>query len=51
MNRYLESWTALIRLKDEGEVVVQTGLPADGGIEVLSGLKAGDVVRRGASQG
>jgi RND family efflux transporter MFP subunit len=34
------------RLKDEGEVVVQTGLPADGGIEVLSGLKPGDVLVR-----
>jgi multidrug efflux pump subunit AcrA (membrane-fusion protein) len=34
------------RLKGEGEAVVQTGLPADGGIEVLSGLKPGDVLVR-----
>ncbi|MGB8274269.1 MAG: efflux RND transporter periplasmic adaptor subunit [Alphaproteobacteria bacterium] len=32
------------RLRDGGDVVVQTGLPAEGGIQVLSGLKPGDVL-------
>ena len=32
------------RLKDGGEVVVQPGRPAPGGIEVLAGLRDGDVV-------
>ena len=35
---------AYVRVKDGGEVVVQTGLAAEGGIEVLSGLVAGDVL-------
>ena len=35
---------AYVRLKDGGETVVQTGLPAAAGIEVLSGLVAGDVL-------
>lgn len=33
-----------VRLKTGAEVVVQPGLAADGGIEVLSGLRAGDVL-------
>jgi len=33
-----------VRLKDGGEVVVQLGLPAAGGLEVLSGLRPGDVL-------
>ena len=35
-----------VKLKDGTEVVVQPGLPVDGGIEVLSGLNEGDVVAR-----
>ena len=35
-----------VKLKDGTEVVVQPGLPVDGGIEVLSGLNEGDVVVR-----
>ncbi len=31
-------------VKDIGETVVQAGLPVEGGIEVLSGLKPGDVL-------
>lgn len=34
------------KLKDGREVVVQPGLPQSGGVEVLSGLKAGDVLVR-----
>jgi RND family efflux transporter MFP subunit len=33
-----------VRLKDGGEVLVQTGRTGPGGIEILSGLKDGDVV-------
>ena len=32
------------KLKDGTEVVVQVGLPVEGGIEILSGLREGDVV-------
>jgi membrane fusion protein, multidrug efflux system len=35
---------AYVRLKDGGEIVVQTGLAAEGGVEVLSGLVPGDVL-------
>ncbi len=35
---------AYVRLKDGGETVVQTGLAAAGGVEVLSGLVDGDVL-------
>lgn len=35
---------AYVRLKDGPEVAVQPGLVVDGGIEVLSGLKPGDVL-------
>src|SRR3546814_617718 len=31
-------------VKGIGETVVQTGLPVDGGVEVLAGLKPGDVL-------
>lgn len=34
------------KLKDGREVVVQPGLPADGGIEVLSGLAEGDALAK-----
>lgn len=37
---------AFVRLKAGGEVVVQPGPPAEGGIEILSGLEAGDVLVR-----
>lgn len=33
-----------VRLEDGTEVVVQPGLPIDGGVEILSGLKEGDVL-------
>ncbi len=32
------------RLKDGTEVVIQVGLPVEGGIEILAGLREGDVV-------
>jgi RND family efflux transporter MFP subunit len=35
-------------VKGIGETVVQTGLPVDGGIEVLAGLEPGDVLLPGA---
>lgn len=35
---------AFVKLKGGEEVVVQLGLPAKGGVEVLSGLRAGDVI-------
>jgi membrane fusion protein, multidrug efflux system len=33
-----------VRLKDGTEVVVQVGLPVEGGVEILAGLQEGDVV-------
>ena len=35
-----------VRLKDLGEIMVQTGRPQEKGIEVLSGLNSGDVLVR-----
>lgn len=35
---------SFVRLKDGGEVAVQPGLPANGGIEILAGLRDGDVL-------
>lgn len=35
---------AFVRLKTGGEIVVQPGRPAEGGIEILSGLRPGDVL-------
>jgi membrane fusion protein, multidrug efflux system len=35
-----------VKLKDGTEVVVQVGMPADGGIEILAGLHDGDVVAK-----
>lgn len=35
-----------VKLQDGSEVVVQVGLPVDGGIEILAGVKEGDVVVR-----
>ncbi len=34
------------KLKDGTEVTVQPGLPVDGGLEILAGLKPGDVVEK-----
>ncbi len=39
-----------VKVKGLGETVVQPGLPTAGGIEVLSGLKPGDVLLRPESQ-
>ncbi len=39
---------AFVRLKGAGETVVQPGLPIDSGIEILSGLKDGDILVREA---
>ena len=33
-----------LKLRDGTEVAVQVGLPVDGGIEILAGVKEGDVV-------
>jgi len=41
---YRRYGVSYVKLKDGTEVVVQLGLPVDGGIEVLSGLNEGDVV-------
>jgi membrane fusion protein, multidrug efflux system len=35
-----------VKLEDGAEIVVQPGLPVEGGLEILSGLKAGDVVAK-----
>ncbi len=43
---YRRYGVSYVKLKDGTEVVVQPGLPVDGGIEVLSGLNEGDVVVR-----
>lgn len=40
---YRRYGVSYVKLKDGTEVVVQLGLPVDGGIEVLSGLNEGDV--------
>lgn len=40
---YRRYGVSYVKLKDGTEVVVQFGLPVDGGIEVLSGLNEGDV--------
>lgn len=43
---YRRSGVAFVRLKGGDEIVVQPGLPIDGGIEILAGLHDGDVVIR-----
>ncbi|OFW99632.1 MAG: efflux transporter periplasmic adaptor subunit [Alphaproteobacteria bacterium RIFCSPHIGHO2_12_FULL_66_14] len=43
---YRRYGVSYVKLKDGTEVVVQPGLPVDGGVEVLSGLNEGDVVVR-----
>lgn len=42
---YKRSGVAYVRVKDVGEVVVQPGLPSEGGLEILSGLAPGDVLQ------
>lgn len=41
---YRRFGVSYVKLKDGTEVVVQVGLPVDGGIEILAGLHEGDVV-------
>lgn len=41
---YRRYGVSYVKLKDGTEVVVQLGLPVDGGVEVLSGLNEGDLV-------
>ncbi len=43
---YRRYGVSYVKLKDGTEVVVQLGLPVDGGIEVLTGLNEGDMVVR-----
>jgi membrane fusion protein, multidrug efflux system len=43
---YRRFGVSYVRLKDGVEVAVQPGLPAAGGIEVLAGLRPGDVIVR-----
>lgn len=40
---YRRYGVSYVKLKDGTEVVIQPGLPVDGGVEVLSGLNEGDV--------
>lgn len=35
---------AFVRLKTGGEIVVQPGAPQDGNLEILSGLRSGDII-------
>jgi len=41
---YRRFGVSYVKLKDGTEVVVQVGLPVEGGIEILAGLHEGDVV-------
>lgn len=41
---YRRFGVSYVRLKDGTEVVVQVGMPVEGGIEILAGLDEGDVV-------
>jgi len=43
---YRRYGVSYVKLKDGTEVVIQPGLPVDGGIEILSGLNEGDEVIR-----
>ena len=43
---YRRYGVSYVKLKDGTEVVIQPGLPVDGGIEILSGLNEGDEVVR-----
>jgi RND family efflux transporter MFP subunit len=41
---YRRSGVSYVRLEKGGEIPVQVGMPAGGGIEILAGLREGDVV-------
>jgi membrane fusion protein, multidrug efflux system len=41
---YRRFGVSYVKLEDGTEVVVQTGLPVDGGIEILAGVKEGDAL-------
>ena len=41
---YRRAGASFVRLKDGAEVVVQPGAPSGAGVEILAGLRAGDVV-------
>jgi hypothetical protein len=43
---YSRFGVSYLKLKDGTEVAVQAGLPVDGGVEILSGVREGDVVVR-----
>lgn len=43
---YRRFGVSYVRLKDGTEVVVQPGLPVEGGLEILAGLQEGDVVTK-----
>jgi membrane fusion protein, multidrug efflux system len=43
---YRRFGVSYVKLKDGTEVVVQVGMPTDGGIEILAGLHDGDVVAK-----
>ncbi|HEV2302214.1 MAG TPA: efflux RND transporter periplasmic adaptor subunit [Stellaceae bacterium] len=43
---YRRFGVSYVRLGDGTEVVVQPGMPVEGGIEILAGLNAGDVVEK-----
>ncbi|MFI5001995.1 MAG: efflux RND transporter periplasmic adaptor subunit [Reyranellales bacterium] len=43
---YLRSGVSYLKLQDGKEVVIQVGLPVDGGVEILAGVNEGDVVVR-----
>lgn len=43
---YRRFGVSYLKLRDGAEVAVQVGLPVDGGVEILAGVKEGDVVVR-----
>ena len=43
---YRRFGVSYVKLQDGTEVIVQVGLPVDNGIEILAGVKEGDVVVR-----
>ncbi len=43
---YRRHGLAYVRLEDGGEVVVQTGPETEAGVEILSGLRPGDVLQK-----
>ncbi len=48
---FTRSGVTYARLAGLGDTVVQPGLPADDGIEILSGLRPGDVLAKPAAEG